>query len=147
MDTAAQRGVLELGGRLILVPAKPAQQLMGSPELAKALEEKRLLILCDAPPDERFSAQKAIARNHAIYALGEAALVIAARDGVGGSWHGATDCLRGGYTPLFVADGVEEDMKGNEALYRLGAGRVDLLKPLSNQMFTSKQMNCLDMLI
>ncbi len=144
VDTAAQRGLLELGGKLILVPAKAVRQLTASPELAQALSEDRLLILCDAPPDEHFSAQKAIARNHTIYALGEAALVVASRNGIGGSWHGATDCLRGGYTPLYVAEGTGCDMLGNAALRKLGAGHVDLLKPLRSQLFVSEQMNCLE---
>lgn len=147
VDTAAHQGALELGGSLVLVPAKPVQHLMKCPELSEALENGRLLVLCDALPDELFSAQKAIARNHTIYALGEAALVIAARDGVGGTWHGATDCLRGGYTPLYAAEGSNEDMLGNTALVKLGAGRIDLLKPLSDQMQVFGQMNCLDMMI
>lgn len=146
VDTAAHSGVLELGGSLILVPAKPVQQLTACPEIEKALHEDRLLILCDAPPDECFSAQKAIARNHTIYALGEAALVIASRDGVGGSWHGATDCLRGGYTPLYVVEGSNDDMLGNAALHRLGAGQVDLLKPLYAQLFAAQQLSCLELL-
>ncbi|MBR5302163.1 MAG: DNA-processing protein DprA [Clostridia bacterium] len=144
VDTAAHSGTLELGGNLILVPAKPVQQLTACPEIEKALQDDRLLILCDAPPDERFSAPKAIARNHTIYALGEAALVIASRDGVGGSWHGATDCLRGGYTPLYVAEGSNDDMLGNAALHRLGAGQIDLLKPLRSQLFASQQLSCLE---
>ena len=144
VDTAAHKGTLELGGQLILVPAKPVKQLMDSPELAEALKEERLLILCDAPPDEHFSAQKAIARNHVIYALGKAALVIAAREGIGGSWHGAADCLRGGYTPVYVADGSGEDVRGNASLRKIGAGCVDLLRPLRGQMCMAEQMSWLD---
>jgi len=146
VDTAAQKGVMELGGRLILVPAKPVQHLIDCAELSEALEDGRLLILCDSPPDEHFSAQKAIARNHTIYALGDAALVVAARDGAGGSWRGATDCLRGGYTPLYTLEGSNDDMLGNAALCKLGAQHVDLLKPLEGQMFKSLQMNYLDMM-
>lgn len=142
VDTSAHMGLFELGGRLILVPAKPVHQLLARKELVCALEEGRLLVLCDALPDEPFSSSKALARNHTIYALGEAALVVAARDGVGGSWRGATDCLRGGYTPLFAAKGTSPDMLGNAVLHRLGAGQVDLLKPLAGQLFApaAKQM-------
>lgn len=143
VDTAAHKGTLELGGKLILVPAMPVKQLINCTELSKAYDEGRLLILCDAPPDEHFSAQKALARNHVIYALGSAALVIAARDGIGGSWQGATDCLRGGYTPVYTAVGCNEDMRGNASLRNMGAGCVDLLMPLREQMTMSEQMSWL----
>lgn len=144
VDTAAHMGLLELGGKLILVPAQPVHQLLACRELSQALEEGRLLVLCDALPDEPFSAQKAIARNHTIYALGEAAIVVAARNGVGGSWHGATDCLRGGYTPLFVPEGTSRDMMGNEALRRRGARHIDLLMPLGGQILVPEQIGWLD---
>lgn len=144
VDTAAHMGLLELGGKLILVPARPVQQLLARRELSQALADGRLLVLCDALPDEPFSAQKAIARNHTIYALGEAAIVIAARDGVGGSWRGATDCLRGGYTPLFVPEGASQDMMGNDALRRRGACHVDLLMPLGGQIFVPEQIGWFD---
>ena len=95
VDTVAQKGVLEAGGSLVLVPAMPVHQLLREAYLADALKRDKLLIVCDTLPDEPFFAQKALSRNHTIYALGEAAVVVAARNGVGGSWQGAMDCLRG----------------------------------------------------
>ena len=88
--------------------------------------EERVLILCDALPDEPFSTPKALGRNHTIYALGRAALVVAAREGHGGSWHGATDCLHGGFAPVYVWNGDNEDTTGNRALHALGAKPYDL---------------------
>lgn len=120
-DTAAQMGALGAGGSALIVPALPEAELMQSETLRKGLENGRLLLLSDAPPDEPFSAGKALSRNRVIYALGEAAFVVAAREGIGGSWHGATSCLKGGWRPVFVWDGDNADTAGNRALLNLGA--------------------------
>lgn len=126
VDSAAQRAALLAGGGAILVPALPAARLLQDAVVRAAVTEERVLILCDALPDEPFSTPKALGRNHTIYALGRAALVVAAREGHGGSWHGATDCLRGGSTPVFVWNGDNEDTAGNRALCALGAKPYDL---------------------
>ena len=34
----------------------------------------------------------------------------------GGSWHGATDCLKGGFTPVYTIDETGRDYDGNRAL-------------------------------
>ena len=138
VDTAVQKGVLEHGGQLILVPAQPAERLLKDETIARALAEGRLLLLCDTLPDDRFSPQRAIARNHVIYALGEAAVVVAAREGIGGSWHGAMDCLCGDYTQLWTIDGEDEDYAGNRALLQKGASALDMKRDLSLQCFAQE---------
>lgn len=139
VDTAAQCGALDAGGRLVLVPAIPVRELLRQKYLCNALEKGRMLLVCDTWPDEPFSAQKALTRNHTIYALGDAALVVASRNGRGGSWHGATDCLRGGYTPVFAVQGEDEDMAGNRALIEMGAKPFDSAISLSAQLFGGQE--------
>lgn len=121
VDSAAQRAALQAGGGAILVPALPADRMLRDSCVRAAVTEERVLILCDALPDEPFSAPKALGRNHTIYALGHAALVVASRRERGGSWNGAADCLRGGYSPVYVWNGKNEDTAGNRGLIGLGA--------------------------
>ena len=121
VDSAAQRAALQAGGGVILVPALPAERMLRDSCVRAAVTEERVLILCDALPDEPFSAPKALGRNHTIYALGHAALVVASRRERGGSWNGAADCLRGGYSPVYVWNGKNEDTAGNRGLIGLGA--------------------------
>ena len=121
VDTAAQRAFLGHQGALILVPAFPAGELLRQAYLRDAMARGNLLLVCDTWPDEPFSAPKALGRNHTIYALGHAALVVASRRERGGSWHGAADCLRGGYSPVYVWNGKNEDTAGNRGLIGLGA--------------------------
>lgn len=126
VDTAAQNAILDAGGSLIVVPAVPAERIVRRMKEERALDKGQLLILCDALPDSPFSAAKALGRNHTIYALGEAAIVVASRNGVGGSWRGATDCLRGEFSPVFAPDEPSKDFDGNRALYDWGAQPIDL---------------------
>jgi len=139
VDSAAQRATIDHGGSLILVPAFPAKELLRQRYLSNALQSGRLLVVCDTWPDEPFSAQKALARNHTIYALGDAALVVASRNGMGGSWRGASDCLRGGYTPLFAVEGDDADLAGNRLLIENGARAFDASKPLGAQLFDAQE--------
>ena len=85
VDTAVQSACLESGGSLILVPAYPCHDLLRQKYLKLALESGKLLIACDAWPQERFSGIKALTRNHAIYALGDAAIAVAAELAVHGA--------------------------------------------------------------
>ncbi|MGN0775151.1 MAG: DNA-processing protein DprA [Candidatus Ventricola sp.] len=137
VDAAAQHGLLDHGGSLILVPAFPAAELLRQAYLRDALAQGRLLLVCDTWPEEPFSAQKALSRNHTIYALGDAAVVIAARAEKGGTWSGASACLRGGYTPLFALREDGADFEGNRLLLARGARPLDLCGPVGPQLFGS----------
>ncbi len=135
VDDAVQRGVLDAGGSVVLVPAVPVETLLlRKPYLRCALDAGKLLFVCDDLPDAPFSAKKALARNHTIYALGEAAIVLAARNGRGGSWHGASDALRGRFASVFVYDGQGPDFEGNAALMKLGAKPLDLRRTIGGQI-------------
>ncbi len=126
VDTTAQNAILDAGGNLIVVPAMSAEKVIRQEREKRALDEGRLLVLCDALPDSPFSSHKALGRDHTIYALGKAAIVVASRNGMGGSWHGATDCLKGGFSPVFAPDEPWADCDGNRALYDYGALPIDL---------------------
>lgn len=135
VDESAQCGVLDAGGGVILVPAVAARELMEKRAIQHAFERQQLLLCCETWPDTPFSAHKALERNHTIYALGDAALVIAARNGMGGSWQGAIDCLHGKYAPLYAVSMDHEDMAGNRVLIERGAKEYDPSKPMLDQMF------------
>lgn len=128
VDSAAQRAALEAGGGLIVVPALPVKEILREPVYQNALDAGRLLILCETPPDEGFSAQKALTRNHTIYALGSCALVVASREGKGGSWSGAKACIAGGWSPVYALDEEGGDFAGNAALLAQGALRMKLIR-------------------
>ena len=126
IDLEVERAALNRGGSVVIVPAMPVSALLKDAVLCDALKDKRALILCETPPEEAFSAQKALTRNHTIYALGSCALVVAAREGKGGSWAGAKACIAGRWSPVYVLDEEGEDFRGNAALLAQGAHRMML---------------------
>lgn len=123
-DRAAMHGALLHGGSVIVIPAVPAFEVLKDSVCRDALDAGRLLILCETPPDERFSPAKALARNHTIYALGVFALVVASRRSQGGSFSGARDCLKGKWTPVYVLNETGRDFEGNAVLEELGARSI-----------------------
>ena len=139
VDAAAQQGALEGGGSLLLVPAQPERKMLSMQAPKDLLNEGRMLIVYDSLPDDSFSPQRAIARNHTIYALGEAAIAVAPRDGVGGTWRGVMDCLAAGCTPVFIPRGELLGGAGGEALVSRGAEWFDPSRSLGSQLFPCRQ--------
>lgn len=128
VDHEATKAALGAGGNVIVIPAVSASRLFAEPILQSACEAGRLLLLCETPPDEPFSSAKALTRNHTIYALGDVAMVIAARQSIGGTWSGARACLKNAWSPLFVLDEDGMEYAGNEALIDMGAHRMQIIR-------------------
>lgn len=145
VDRAAQDALLDADGSLILVPAVSAEQACAREKEAAALQTGRLLLLSETLPDAPFSAARALARNHTIYALGKNAIVVAARNGVGGSWRGATAGLCGNFSSVYVPDGDGADFEGNRALFEYGARRIDLSgkRTIGEQLCVEEQISFL----
>ena len=119
-DRAAQAACLKNGGSAVIFPAG---RLLDCPAPAN------VLYLADQGYDLPFSAQRALARNHFIHAMGEKTLVAQCRAGTGGTWDGTTENLRHGWSPVFVnSDGSE----GAQALIARGAAPVRTLSSLDD---------------
>ena len=119
-DRAAQAACLKNGGSAVIFPAG---RLLDCPAPAN------VLYLADQGCDLPFSAQRALARNHFIHAMGEKTLVAQCRAGTGGTWDGTTENLRNGWSPVFVnSDGSE----GAQALIARGAAPVRTLSSLDD---------------
>ncbi|MBQ3448584.1 MAG: DNA-processing protein DprA [Synergistaceae bacterium] len=76
------------------------------------------LILSEVIPDAGFSVGNAMSRNKYIYAHSEAAVIIKSDLGNGGTWTGAIENIKHGWTKLFCRD---KDYPGNRELIRMGA--------------------------
>ena len=117
-DRTAQEACLQAGGGALVFPAT---------ELVYCLERRNVLYAAEGGFELGFTAQRALARNRLIHAMGEKTLVAQTGLGKGGTWSGSLDNLQHEYSPLFVfADGSD----GAKALCARGATAVRALTSL-----------------
>ena len=109
-DLAAQEACLAAGGRVISFV---------SDRLLDHAPGPGLLLCSEAGFELPFSAPRALARNRLIHALADRLLVAQCAPGTGGTWAGAAENLRRGWSPVFVLD---DGSAGAQALSDLGAG-------------------------
>ena len=112
-DAAAQASCLTGGGQVISVLAGP---LTGA-------SHRNLLLCCEDSFDLPFSPARALSRNRLIHILGEKTLVAQAAFGSGGTWAGATENLRRGWSPVFC---FTDGSPGATALLERGATGVTI---------------------
>ena len=112
-DAAAQASCLTGGGQVIAVLAGP---LTGA-------SQRNLLLCCEDSFDLPFSPARALSRNRLIHILGEKTLVAQAAFGSGGTWAGATENLRRGWSPVFC---FTDGSPGAKALLERGATGVTI---------------------
>ena len=112
-DAAAQASCLTGGGQVFAVLAGP---LTGA-------SHRNLLLCCEDSFDLPFSPARALSRNRLIHILGEKTLVAQAAFGSGGTWAGATENLRRGWSPVFC---FTDGSPGAKALLERGATGVTI---------------------
>lgn len=88
-----------------------------------AIQNKQLLIMSAINPDTGFTSGIAMMRNRYIYAQSLSAVVVKSDYKKGGTWSGATDCIRHEVCPVFCRD--ISTCKGNQELIKLGAIPID----------------------
>jgi predicted Rossmann fold nucleotide-binding protein DprA/Smf involved in DNA uptake len=118
VDLTAMQACLEAGGTAVgYLPegiAKPSR----SGAYRTAVREGRLVLLSPFTPYGRWSAANAMARNKLIHAHGTR-VVVASSGTDGGTWTGALENLKAGWSPLHVLTGGGLP-DGNAALVREG---------------------------
>ncbi len=87
------------------------------------VQNGNMLILSEVKPDAGFYTGMAMARNKYIYAQSEATVVVRSDLNKGGTWSGATECLKKKWVPVFCRE--KEDYPGNMALIEKGAIPID----------------------
>jgi predicted Rossmann fold nucleotide-binding protein DprA/Smf involved in DNA uptake len=94
VDETAMVGSLAADGCAIGVVADSLELASARPIWRQGLLDGRLLLLSSEAPSARFQVWRAIGRNKLIYALADAALVVSAAEGEGGTWAGASEQLQ-----------------------------------------------------
>ena len=118
VDRAAMNGALAAGGRASGVLASDLARAATHRDNRDALLDGRLVLVSPYDPAARFLAGHAMERNHSVYGLADASLVVEALVGSGGTWAGAAAQLnRRSDCPVYVRStlGPSEGLAGLEA--------------------------------
>ena len=121
VDRAAMNGALESGGQSIGILANDLKRAVTNRTHRDAILNKQLVLISPYDPSSRFIVWQAMGRNKLIYALSDAALVVNAEKGKGGTWDGAVeqlDKLR--LAPVYIRS-TGTPSEGLEALKQKGA--------------------------
>ncbi len=93
IDQAAMSGALEAGGNAVGVLADTLERAALNRDHRSYLRDRQLVLLSPYDPQAGFNIGNAMQRNKLIYALADAALVVQAEHGKGGTWAGAIEQL------------------------------------------------------
>lgn len=117
IDTAAMTAATDTGGAAVGIVADALERMVRRRELRHELSKGRILLASTEHPEARFTVWRAMARNRIVYALADAAIVVASGS-EGGTWQGAVENLRAAWTPLHV---MADDLRpGNRELIERG---------------------------
>ena len=120
VDQLAMSAAFQAGGTVVGVPAHSLIRTLRSPDVRRVVHDGRTVMCSPYAPDSPFSVGKAMGRNKLIYALSDVTVAVAADNGSGGTWSGATEAIRGDYCRVAVWRGSGEG-PGNAPLERRGA--------------------------
>lgn len=120
VDQIAMRAALEAGGRVAGLLPEGLERRLREPETRSAITDGLVALASPYHPSAGFTAGAAMGRNKLIYALADAAVVVASAVESGGTWAGAVEALRGGWVPVFVRAGSDVP-EGNRRLIVDGA--------------------------
>lgn len=110
-DRAAMNACLQNGGRVVaFVPDELRRRL--------SLAGPRCLILSEGGYDLPFSTQRAMMRNGYIHMMGDKTLIAQTGYRKGGTWNGALENLRRGWSRVYIFD---DGSAGTAALVQQGA--------------------------
>lgn len=113
-DKTAQTACLEAGGKVISVVADG---------LADKVPDDAILYISEDGFDLPFSGLRALSRNRLIHAMGRCTIVAQCTFEKGGTWDGAKNNLKKGYSPVFC---FQDASRGICALIDMGATPVSV---------------------
>ena len=120
VDQLAMNAAFQAGGTVVGIPAHSLIRTLRAPDVRRAVYDGRTVMCAPYAPNSGFTVGKAMGRNKLIYALSEVTVAVAADNGSGGTWSGATEALKGNYCRVAIWRGPGEGA-GNEPLQGRGA--------------------------
>ncbi|HRF62142.1 MAG TPA: DNA-processing protein DprA [Candidatus Competibacter sp.] len=119
VDQTAMLGALAREGTTVGVLSDSLLCVATSARFRPSLLNGNLALISPFNPEAGFEVGNAMSRNKYVYCLADAAIVIAADRERGGTWNGAMENLKCGWTPLWVKP-HPDPVSGNSELIRRG---------------------------
>ncbi|MFZ2492055.1 MAG: DNA-processing protein DprA, partial [Thermoanaerobaculia bacterium] len=94
VDEIALAGAFEEGGRVVAVLPEGLGKASVAAKYRDGIRQERLVLVSPYAPHAGFTVGNAMGRNRLIYALADAALVVASALRTGGTWAGAEEELK-----------------------------------------------------
>lgn len=133
VDSIAQNEVLIKGGKVISFIADSMVAKIRKKEIREEISKNNLLLMSTINPKSGFTVYSAMDRNKYIYAISDTTVVISADFNKGGTWAGAIENLKYGWTPILVRSG-EDVPRGNKEILKKGGN--SLSENLFNKSFS-----------
>jgi len=120
VDSASMMAAINAGGSAIGVLAEGLGRAAVAGPYHDSILEGRLTLISPYEPESRWFAYTAMGRNKLIYALADAAIVVACSDEQGGTWTGAVEALKLGQIPIYT-NAIGKISSGNQKLIEAGS--------------------------
>jgi predicted Rossmann fold nucleotide-binding protein DprA/Smf involved in DNA uptake len=104
VDSISMKAALDNRGFVVGLLADSLTKAIRVSEYRSAISRGDMCVVSSYHPEAGFSVGAAMGRNRLIYALSDFAIVIASDAQKGGTWAGASEALRSGWTPVFVLE-------------------------------------------
>ena len=138
IDEMAAKGAFHGQGTAIVVVADSLLKQATRKHYRDAVLSRDLALITPFSPEAGFSTGNAMGRNKLIYCLADAAVVISSTKGSGGTFTGASENLKKGWVPLWVAP-TDAPESGNGTLVERGGSWLPELSELRlKELFTPR---------
>lgn len=131
VDEAAMLGALAREGTVVGILSDSLLRVATSARFRPSLLNGNLALISPFNPEAGFEVGNAMARNKYIYCLADAAVVIAADRERGGTWNGAVENLKHGWTSLWVKLHPDPSSGNGELIRRGGRELPERLSDLA----------------
>ncbi len=119
VDSISEVTAIENGSAVVSFIADSLITKIKKKEVLKNILQQKLLLISDVKPEAGFNVARAMNRNKYIYAAAYGAFVISSEYNKGGTWAGAIENIKNGWTKEFVWN--HKEYNGNLKLIEKGA--------------------------
>ena len=122
IDSESTTYCLSKNGCVVEILADSMEKKLKKKEYIEAIRNKKLLCISIAAPEAGFDVGMAMMRNKFIYLFSKGTIVIKTSYNTVGTWAGAVECIKKGYSPINVVDNGSE---GSKSLIAMKAKAID----------------------